>query len=48
MFSKQYKVDEPALSEDAAQQLQAYHWPGNVRELKNVAERLVIRLRAKE
>jgi DNA-binding NtrC family response regulator len=46
LYSTQYRVSAPTLSEDAARQLQAYHWPGNVRELKNVAERLVIRSRS--
>jgi DNA-binding NtrC family response regulator len=45
MYSKQYRVTEPTIADDAWQQLYAYHWPGNVRELKNVAERLVIRSR---
>jgi DNA-binding NtrC family response regulator len=46
MFSTQYQVSEPTLTDDAAQHLQTYAWPGNVRELKNVAERLVIRNRS--
>jgi DNA-binding NtrC family response regulator len=46
LYSQQYRVPVPTLSEDAARQIQAYHWPGNVRELKNVAERLVIRTRS--
>ncbi len=45
MYSKQYRVTEPSIADEAWQQLYAYHWPGNVRELKNVAERLVIRSR---
>jgi len=45
LYSKQYHVTEPTITDDAWQQLHAYHWPGNVRELKNVAERLVIRSR---
>lgn len=31
-----------ALSEEALQQMQAYHWPGNIRELKNAIERAVV------
>ncbi len=30
------------FSDDALQQLHAYHWPGNVRELENAIERAVI------
>lgn len=35
-----------SLTPDAAQLLIAYAWPGNVRELRNVAERLVVRVRS--
>ena len=45
LYSTQYGVSAPTLTEDTSRQLHAYHWPGNVRELKNVAERLVIRTR---
>jgi DNA-binding NtrC family response regulator len=31
-----------ALTEEALQELSAYHWPGNVRELENAIERAVI------
>ncbi|MDR0219288.1 MAG: phage shock protein operon transcriptional activator [Enterobacteriaceae bacterium] len=33
----------PGFTEQAEQQLLAYHWPGNVRELKNVIERSIYR-----
>ena len=46
MYSQQYQVSAPTISEDAWRQLHAYQWPGNVRELKNAAERLVIRNRS--
>jgi DNA-binding NtrC family response regulator len=45
LFSKQYRISEPTISDEAWQLLHAYNWPGNVRELKNVAERLIIRSR---
>jgi two-component system, NtrC family, response regulator AtoC len=45
-FSQQYRVDVPILTEDAAAQLAAADWPGNVRQLRNVAERLIVRVRS--
>jgi transcriptional regulator with PAS, ATPase and Fis domain len=42
-FARQYQVQVPRLSPEAAQSLVEHPWPGNVRELKNVVERLVVR-----
>jgi DNA-binding NtrC family response regulator len=44
-YSRQHRLEEPTVSEEATVRLTAYDWPGNVRELKNVVERLVIRAR---
>ena len=38
-------VERPRMSEDALNVLQAFDWPGNVRQLRNVAERVVVRLK---
>ncbi len=35
-------VSSPVLSENAIENLEAYHWPGNVRELENTIERALI------
>jgi DNA-binding NtrC family response regulator len=43
--SAQHRIEEPQVSEEALIRLTSYDWPGNVRELKNVAERVVIRMR---
>ena len=32
----------PSITQEAIEQLQAYHWPGNVRELENFVERALI------
>jgi DNA-binding NtrC family response regulator len=42
-----HRLAVPTLTPDAAQLLLAYAWPGNVRELRNIAERLVLRDRAR-
>ena len=46
VFSRQYQMPLPVISDVAMDALTSYAWPGNVRELKNVAERLVVRGRA--
>jgi DNA-binding NtrC family response regulator len=45
MFAEQHRLTRPDVSGEALALLESYHWPGNVRELKNVAERLVLRVR---
>jgi len=41
-FASENGRDEKPLSDEAAQQLQAYHWPGNVRELRTAIEHGVV------
>ena len=43
LFSDNYGVAPPVLSEEAHAQLVAAPWPGNVRQLRNVIERMVVR-----
>jgi two-component system response regulator HydG len=45
-FAAAHGSQEPEISGEALELLNAYHWPGNVRELKNIAERLVLRTRS--
>ncbi len=45
-YAARHGVDAPPVSPEALQKLMEYRWPGNVRELRNVAERLVVRVRA--
>lgn len=40
--AQKYQMPEIHLTDDAKQQLVAYHWPGNVRQLKNVTEQISI------
>jgi len=40
--AQKYQMPEIHLTEEAKQQLVAYHWPGNVRQLKNVTEQISI------
>ena len=42
LFSRKYRKTVARLSDQALQQLQAYHWPGNVRELSHLLERAVL------
>nr|MBA2302638.1 hypothetical protein [Acidobacteriota bacterium] len=44
-FAEQYQVAVPCVAPEAMAMLVSYKWPGNIRELKNVAERLVVRIR---
>lgn len=48
IYSRKYRLKEPRLARDQAEQLQSYAWPGNVRELRNVVERAVIMLASKD
>ncbi|MFO0948201.1 MAG: sigma-54 dependent transcriptional regulator [Planctomycetota bacterium] len=41
-FSKELKIEEPPLSEDALHELKSYSWPGNVRELEHCIQRAMI------
>ena len=47
VYSRKYRMKEPRLAREQADQLRAYLWPGNVRELRNVIERAVITLPSK-
>jgi len=44
-FSTAHGVERPRLSDGAASQLSASDWPGNVRQVRNVAERLILRVK---
>lgn len=44
-FSARHDVEPPQLDADVLEWLRAFSWPGNIRQLRNVAERLVVRLR---
>lgn len=39
---QEHSLGERKFSEQAFQELKAYHWPGNIRELKNLVERIAI------
>ncbi len=41
-ISKQYKIEEKSISNEAIEYIKNYSWPGNVRQLRNIIERLII------
>ena len=43
MFAQEMGRDNPVLSPEAKEALEAYHFPGNVRELKNIIENALIK-----
>ena len=43
VYSRQQRIDTPALMARTEECLRGYRWPGNVREIKNVAERIAVR-----
>ena len=45
-YAASSQVARPSLSEEAHTVMKAFDWPGNVRQLRNVAERLVVRLKS--
>lgn len=42
IFNQQFNKTIRGISDEALEQLMAYHWPGNVRELENVIERAFV------
>jgi len=46
-FSARHGVDVPHVSDEVLARLTTMPWPGNVRQLRNVAERLVVRVRGR-
>ena len=51
-FLEQYaasrQVEPPSLSDETLSVLGAYDWPGNVRQIRNLAERLIVRLKSSQ
>ncbi|AEG31196.1 sigma-54-dependent transcriptional regulator [Thiomicrospira cyclica] len=41
-FSQKFNKPIERFSDEALEQLQAYHWPGNIRELENIVQRAVV------
>jgi DNA-binding NtrC family response regulator len=44
--SELHRLEVPRGTDEALARLAGYDWPGNVRELKNIAERVVVRVRS--
>ena len=42
------QVELPSLSDETLSVLRAYDWPGNVRQIRNLAERLIVRLKSSQ
>lgn len=42
MFSSQFNVKTPEVTQEAILELEKFKWSGNIRELRNCAERLVV------
>ena len=45
-YATSNQMARPSLSDEAHAAMKAFDWPGNVRQLRNVAERLVVRLKS--
>ncbi len=41
-FCRDMRLENPGISQEALQRLQAYHWPGNIRELANTLQKSLI------
>ena len=41
-FSKELKIDNPGIQQEALNRMNQYDWPGNIRELLNLIQKVLI------